>query len=356
MLRMVAEMQRPAATKPASVATVATGPDAGALYELVGPLREILRERGWSQGALAEAAHITRPNVASILNGRTRITERKALAICGALEVKIDDMFLRVLPLASAARVLRVGRQTLLEAALDERSPIVPHAVEKRDSKIRVYFVEENLREQIDALPECKAACRRRAFSRSGYCSEHKWKAAHDHARRAIAKSAEERPWLTEDEAARLTGRAWDVIHSACLAGDLRSLKVGSCRIIPKTELERWDADRPPGLRSVAWQEETNGIVSLYESGKDHRTIARRARRNPKTVLARLRLREVVIRPSATEDWEYGTAGLQSKRLDHRKPKRSGRERGRRARQEGKGAVRARRMSNALPSASSSTK
>jgi len=58
---------------------------------------------------------------------------------------------LRVLSGASAARVIGVDRLALIAAARDERSPIVPHAVEVRAERVCFYFVEETLRAQVEA-------------------------------------------------------------------------------------------------------------------------------------------------------------------------------------------------------------
>ena len=270
---------------------VATGPDIFALFELVGSLLEARERLGWTQGDLALAAGLTAPRVSLIENGRTRVTEKTARSICDALDLELDETFLRLLPAATAATLFDVERHALIAAATDPSWPhVTARAIERADSKLRVYFVEGELRAQLEALPICKAeSCPERALRPSGYCSAHKWKAAHERSRRAIAKPIELRSWVTEDEATRDVHRAWETVHQAIVAGELRAARVSGCVVIVKADLAHWDETLPAVAGTQRWHDEAAWIRNHYGPGRRGAWLANRLGIGETTVYRRLK-------------------------------------------------------------------
>jgi transcriptional regulator with XRE-family HTH domain len=56
-------------------------------------LSRTLYRRGWTESDLAERSGIARPRVNLIKNGRVEPTVAEALAICGALRCRVDEVF-----------------------------------------------------------------------------------------------------------------------------------------------------------------------------------------------------------------------------------------------------------------------
>jgi hypothetical protein len=226
------------------------------------------------------------------------VTREKAVRVALALGTDVECLFVRLVTLARAAADRGLERTTL-RAAVDA-GKVKPDRLERRDDKTRVYFIEANLDAQLERLPSCKVeGCAEKALAPSGYCTVHKWHASHEKIRRAVAQPIEERLWLTQDEVSRQTGRARQVVHRAIDNKKLRAWKVCGVVIVAKADVPEWDESLPPGQHSEAWQDETDGMVRLYESGKSSTTIGKRSDLKPETVLRRLKKEGVQIRKGA---------------------------------------------------------
>lgn len=212
------------------------------MYELIGPMREMRLSRGWGQVQFGERAGLYHPDVSIIERGLRRVGEAKARRICLALDADLDEMFRPVLPAATAARIFGVDREALCQAALDPRClHVIPHMVERTSRSAIVYFIEDDLREQLANLPACRAEnCCALALARSGYCTAHKWMASRERMRQAVATPAERRRWLTEDEAVSDARRGWECVNQAIRDGDLRAFRVSGHVIIPRRDLNEW--------------------------------------------------------------------------------------------------------------------
>jgi transcriptional regulator with XRE-family HTH domain len=56
------------------------------------PLRQLLREKGWTQSALARSARLSQQRVSDIVNGRHAPAWRTILKICTTLGVDLGEL------------------------------------------------------------------------------------------------------------------------------------------------------------------------------------------------------------------------------------------------------------------------